>query len=560
MVVVIDDRADVWQYSPNLVKVIPYDFFVGIGDINASFLPKSPDLLAGNGNVPKAQGPVMPESPGTTPPDALAASPLTASPTPPSTEPSLTKEEAQSVLVAQAQSKAVEAQLEERPLAKMQEALEAQVEGGATPSGPSLQNGNSANGNASSSSPKDTKNKALLRNDDNELERVWQILEEIHQRFFDLYDRNIEAGIAWNSEQSKSQLRSKPDVKAIIPAMKAEVLAGVHLLFSGVIPLKTNPARSEAWKYAREFGARCYTELVDVVTHIVAAQPGTSKVESGLRKPNIKVMKARWFQDCIALWKHLPETDEYLLDPERALRLQGRESAPSPKSSANGSVAGAQDATDTPKPDDDGNEDDAPDFGDTGTPGGMDVDYSPLADDVDWADVDREVDEFLNESDEDEQGDGDQNQGEMAEDEKMEGNDSTPSVPPSPRLGALKRRRSSTPSGSNSLFGSDTEDDRSPLAKRKKLTAERRGASGLKVEVSLEEDDDEEGDEEAPEAPEAPNGEMSSVKNANPASSDSEAPGDADESSSDDSSGDESPSSGEDEEFLAGLEDGDGWG
>src|SRR5579864_89474 len=40
MVAVIDDRGDVWGWQPNLVKVIPYDFFVGIGDINSSFLPK----------------------------------------------------------------------------------------------------------------------------------------------------------------------------------------------------------------------------------------------------------------------------------------------------------------------------------------------------------------------------------------------------------------------------------------------------------------------------------------------------------------------------------------
>jgi len=31
-----------WQ--PNLVKVMPYDFFVGIGDINSSFLPKQVHL------------------------------------------------------------------------------------------------------------------------------------------------------------------------------------------------------------------------------------------------------------------------------------------------------------------------------------------------------------------------------------------------------------------------------------------------------------------------------------------------------------------------------------
>lgn len=65
MVVVIDDRADVWSWSPNLIKVHPCkyldhvkqitkiiyltflkkffftdDFFVGIGDINDTYLPK----------------------------------------------------------------------------------------------------------------------------------------------------------------------------------------------------------------------------------------------------------------------------------------------------------------------------------------------------------------------------------------------------------------------------------------------------------------------------------------------------------------------------------------
>lgn len=34
MVAIIDDRGDVWEWSPNLIKVIPYNFF-RIGDINA---------------------------------------------------------------------------------------------------------------------------------------------------------------------------------------------------------------------------------------------------------------------------------------------------------------------------------------------------------------------------------------------------------------------------------------------------------------------------------------------------------------------------------------------
>ncbi|CEP21468.1 FCP1 [Cyberlindnera jadinii] len=45
MVVIIDDRGDVWNWSDHLIKVVPYDFFVGIGDINSNFLPRQKSLL-----------------------------------------------------------------------------------------------------------------------------------------------------------------------------------------------------------------------------------------------------------------------------------------------------------------------------------------------------------------------------------------------------------------------------------------------------------------------------------------------------------------------------------
>jgi RNA polymerase II subunit A-like phosphatase len=34
-VIVLDDRADVWDWSPNLIQIKPYEYFAGIGDINA---------------------------------------------------------------------------------------------------------------------------------------------------------------------------------------------------------------------------------------------------------------------------------------------------------------------------------------------------------------------------------------------------------------------------------------------------------------------------------------------------------------------------------------------
>jgi RNA polymerase II subunit A-like phosphatase len=97
MVVIIDDRADVWANSPNLVKVVPYDFFVGIGDINGAFLPPPSTALG------------SPTAPGT--PSSAASSPA---PTTPADIPS----QEEGLLL---QSKLLDELAEKRPLAKLEE-------------------------------------------------------------------------------------------------------------------------------------------------------------------------------------------------------------------------------------------------------------------------------------------------------------------------------------------------------------------------------------------------------------------------------------------------------
>lgn len=67
MVAVIDDRGDVWGWQSNLVKVMPYDFFVGIGDINSSFLPKQV--------VPCLYDLIIVHAPNTSPKDPSSQSP-----------------------------------------------------------------------------------------------------------------------------------------------------------------------------------------------------------------------------------------------------------------------------------------------------------------------------------------------------------------------------------------------------------------------------------------------------------------------------------------------------
>ena len=54
--------------------------------------------------------------------------------------------------------------------------------------------------------------------------------------------------------------------------MKKNVLRGVNILFSSVIPLGQAPEKTEIWKQARSFGAECWHDLTSEVTHVVAAK------------------------------------------------------------------------------------------------------------------------------------------------------------------------------------------------------------------------------------------------------------------------------------------------
>jgi RNA polymerase II subunit A-like phosphatase len=102
------------------------------------------------------------------------------------------------------QGRILEAQMEDRPLAKEQEKLN---DGSATGSNASVSGKDdrakegdaSGSGSGSESELEDDDElelRALLTNDDNELERVEAVLMEVHKRFFDAYDTAKEMGLA----------------------------------------------------------------------------------------------------------------------------------------------------------------------------------------------------------------------------------------------------------------------------------------------------------------------------------------------------------------------------
>ncbi|KAI0800691.1 hypothetical protein C8Q74DRAFT_1238166 [Fomes fomentarius] len=496
MVVIIDDRADVWEWSPNLVKVIPYDFFVGIGDINSAFLPKVQPLT-----------PVIPPPPTTADPSGPEPTPAaldaddddesdesedlleSEAPSSPAVEDEFAELAKDEMLTRN--TLALEAQFEERPLAKEQEKLEKTAEEVVENSEQQSSEAEPAqNGDASSDAEKKEKpvRKALLKNDDIELERVRKILELVHEQFYAAY-------AAQDEDKTSKKKPPEYDVQTIIPRMRQDVLAGCHLLFSAIIPMGAQPHTMEIWKTATAFGATCHTELSPIITHIVTAQPGTQKVHMARKHhPEIKIVWARWLNDSLALWERQDE-GPYLLEPELSGGASGSGAAlASPPSDS-------QQISSDPDPD----ADDWDGHLDTGRrgralgalgvegPGRAEDEEGLELDEVDWDAINNEVEAAMNESDDDgddgdEEGEGDgaSVKSGMSEDDASwtdESNSIISSTTSSPRR-KRKRVRSLTPSEIGSLNGSDSDVLRSPLAKRKKLAADR--ASRLKEAFTAE--------------------------------------------------------------------------
>ncbi|CAK9780438.1 hypothetical protein CC85DRAFT_311092 [Cutaneotrichosporon oleaginosum] len=304
MVVIIDDRSDVWGDSPNLVKVVPYDFFIGIGDINGSFLPPTQPVIT----MPPGQAP----TPGSDGASSIASTPPPTTPSDiPSTEDGL-----------MLQSKLLDEMTEARPLAKLERENEEKDDectdevkaGDETAQNnevlPSEEEGKNATQSPDNEQDKGQQGphvlhlrhphhrKALLNPNDYELDRVGGILRTIHAQYYDAYDRR---------NPSSDSLPMQCDVPLIIQELKDQVLQGCVIGFTGVIPIHAPPEEAEIWKLAETFGAHCVRDLRPDMTHLVTANLQTKKMHDAGRMPNLKIVWLAWLQSCIALWKHEPE-------------------------------------------------------------------------------------------------------------------------------------------------------------------------------------------------------------------------------------------------------------
>ncbi|KAF5023182.1 hypothetical protein F66182_4763 [Fusarium sp. NRRL 66182] len=305
MVVIIDDRADVWPMNrPNLIKVVPYDFFKGIGDINSSFLPKRQDILP----VLKAK-----------PVDSSVKPASKASPMDEIVRMSGGDDAASLKIQTEEQEKTLEKQIKDRPLLHMQEELDKEDD----------------QQDADTSDSPHLHHRNLLVDDDEELIALQDHLTDLHTSFYETYDRRRaerrEKEGTHPPAHSKSKRRASvddgvdlsmvPDAGDILDELKSNVLSGLVIVLSGLVPLGVRVEESEIGIQAQAFGAQVLDTVSKRVTHLVVAssRPRTKKVQQAAKIPSIKIVNQNWLTDCLSQWRRLDERVYFLeiLDADR---------------------------------------------------------------------------------------------------------------------------------------------------------------------------------------------------------------------------------------------------
>ncbi|XP_045537551.1 RNA polymerase II subunit A C-terminal domain phosphatase [Papilio machaon] len=269
MVCIIDDREDVWRHAANLIQVRPYSFFQSTGDINAP-PPLDEKSKQETNNVKNGDQKSNQEMP------TLDDEPEK-------------KEETKDINNTDQKSDIQNGKVSN----------EVTENGDVNSKVKDNENdGNKVTTESEPQWPEPKDGEIEIDDPDDYLIYLEDILNRIHQHFYDLYEN-----------MGRKQI---PDLKTIIPEVKSKVLAGVSLVFSGLVPTHQRLETSRAYLVARSLGAEVTQDLTEKSTHLVAVRSGTAKVNIARRMAEDKrrkfyVVTPEWLWTCAERWERVDE-------------------------------------------------------------------------------------------------------------------------------------------------------------------------------------------------------------------------------------------------------------
>lgn len=390
MVVVIDDRGDVWNWFPNLIKVIPYSFFVGIGDINSNFLPRQQNSVLHLGRHHRRK-----------------------------------QEEEKLISDIMDNEKKLKEKINEE--VKRQEELMSQIgEESRKEAGGSNMNDISKKLEHSASLEvqqqnrplaelqKHLHNQTLLIDQDDELPHLSKTLLRVHEEYFKEYSKDPQ---------------HPPDIKYLLPQIKSKVFSGCHFVFSGLIPLETDVNKADIVLWTNMFGASTTSDINYETTHVITRTSRTFKARLAKSfNPDIKIVHPDWIFECLVQWERVKESPYELLIEDPVDEEKVKE---------------FKEALDKKLLD--------PSYNDTSfiEEEGLDEEFHLLAGNDDWLDNDDdEMDELLNDEDDDDEEAEEEEEEEEAELESNEDEDNNDDNIEEPSAKRLKLDPSSIQSSS----------------------------------------------------------------------------------------------------------------
>ena len=334
MVVIIDDREDVWSSVPNLIVVKPYQFFKGAGDIHSP--TDSIEASKGSLNekeVTRTDTKVsVPEKPALISVDTNQEGKIEATEEnrsekevtdshgdDKSSHSSLSRSSSQSSV----SSSDSDSKKEDKVNGDQEETIQDEQ---ANPSQTSatVTKVPESKGKISVQSPRRKTsrvlNKAMLAleesDKDNYLNYLSETLSRIHSAFYEEFNQMGDGS-------------PYPDVREIIPHMRSKVLQGVNIVFSSVFPTNIiQPENHPIWRVATSLGATVSTSIIPpkdesatnpakkqkceetdglTTTHVVAAKSDTFKAHQARKIHGVYLVSPDWLWCCGERWEWVDE-------------------------------------------------------------------------------------------------------------------------------------------------------------------------------------------------------------------------------------------------------------
>lgn len=272
MVCIIDDREDVWNFQPNLISVKPYNYFRSTGDINSPNRQKD-ELLAKAAKV-------------------------------------LSSKSNEDDEIRQEDEKESNKELDkDKEVNKDEESSKGdEVKEG----GDDVKASETVNQRKDESTGDQSKEQSPDRTEDDDddnddyLLYLLEILKKIHRKFYKEYDEILK----YSAEGEHIKI---PDLKNLVPSIRREVLKGVNIVFTGLIPTKLEPEQSKLWIVAKQLGANVSKDVVkegsplEKTTHLIASNLNTFKVQEALKLKHVHVVNPIWLYVCSERWERVDE-------------------------------------------------------------------------------------------------------------------------------------------------------------------------------------------------------------------------------------------------------------